>query len=592
MSTFFSIDFWTTYILPSAVSLALFYLLYKGLVRNDTHFKSRRFAILGGLVFAMVLPFLNVQLPTVGALRATPVLNFTLLQNFIYELPIFTIFAEGNTVIGVETHDRASLQIFNIIGWIYLAVVLFLIGRIFIGFLRLSTLSRNGKRLQTNGATIISSPNIPTAFSFFKTVFIPEMWENSDEKDLVLTHERVHVKQKHSWDLMLMEVICAVQFFNPFVWLLKREMRLNHEYLADKGALKNNENPEHYFQLLLREIVGKQPILVHSFHYSPPKIKQRIMMQISKPAKMLNQVRYLAFIPVALALTILFACQGKSTTSQDSEYIFLNAEQLKSLNIHLSDEGLAFLNFNKNTDERYPFVAIYTTGGGISNSLSFELPTNPEKWDPILQGKEITSFDFVVRRVSNPHTGSVGLGRVDPTDELLVPIAIRWNEVNFRNRTDTTIFWFKPTEDLQKALPKGINMNDFLKIPPAYAGNLPTEADDEDEVFIIVEVNAGFPGGDEARMKFLADNIRFPAEARKKGIQGTVHTSFVVEKDGSLSNVRIIRGIGGGCDEEVIRVIESMPKWIPGQQRGKNVRVQFNLPVRFLLADETPSANE
>jgi len=96
---------------------------------------------------------------------------------------------------------------------------------------------------------------------------------------------------------------------------LKREMRLNHEYLADKGALKNNENPEFYFQFLLQEIVGKQPILVHSLHYSP--IKNRIMMQIIKPAKLLNQVRYLAFIPVIVALTFLFACQERPQETED-----------------------------------------------------------------------------------------------------------------------------------------------------------------------------------------------------------------------------------------------------------------------------------
>jgi len=308
MNTFFASDFWTTYMLPSAVSLAVFYLLYKAVVRNDVHLKIRRFTILGILVFAMVLPFLNFEITRHVAVDHIGTNNYLPLRDMIYEMPIFTALSEESIMAdGTVVYAVRSYEPFKIIGWIYLVFVLFLMGRGFVGILRLATFSRNGKRLPTEDVTIVSSSKIATAFSFFKTVFIPETWENSDEKAMVLAHERVHVNQKHSWDLMLMEAICVVQFFNPFVWLLKREMRLNHEFLADQEALKNNENPEQYFQLLFREIVRKQPIFVHSFYYSP--LEHRIMMQLSKPAKMLNQVRYLAFVPIALALTFLFACK-------------------------------------------------------------------------------------------------------------------------------------------------------------------------------------------------------------------------------------------------------------------------------------------
>ena len=93
----------------------------------------------------------------------------------------------------------------------------------------------------------------------------------------------------------------------------------------------------------------------------------------------------------------------------------------------------------------------------------------------------------------------------------------------------------------------------------------------------------GFPGGDVARMKYLRDNMKYPQMARESGIQGKVFVTFVVEKDGKVTDVRVLRGIGGGCDEEAIRVVKSMPKWNPGKQRGKPVRVQFNLPIIFKL---------
>jgi len=102
-------------------------------------------------------------------------------------------------------------------------------------------------------------------------------------------------------------------------------------------------------------------------------------------------------------------------------------------------------------------------------------------------------------------------------------------------------------------------------------------------IFIVVEEQPRFPGGNDARIKFLLKNVKYPEEARDLGIQGRVFVTFVVEIDGSITDVKILRGIGGGCDKEAIRVVKSMPKWIPGKQRGVPVRVQFNLPIKFTL---------
>ena len=106
---------------------------------------------------------------------------------------------------------------------------------------------------------------------------------------------------------------------------------------------------------------------------------------------------------------------------------------------------------------------------------------------------------------------------------------------------------------------------------------------DEDVIFTVVEDQPQFPGGEEARQKFLEDNLRYPQMAREAGIQGTVFVTFVVETDGSVTDVQILRGIGGGCDQEAVRVVQMMPRWEPGRQRGQPVRVQFNMPIRFRL---------
>ena len=111
----------------------------------------------------------------------------------------------------------------------------------------------------------------------------------------------------------------------------------------------------------------------------------------------------------------------------------------------------------------------------------------------------------------------------------------------------------------------------------------PVPGSNEKEVFSEVEVMPIYPGGQEAMMNYLVSSIKYPAEAIKKKIVGTVYVSFIVEIDGSVSHVKVLRGIGGGCDEESIRVVTEMPKWIPGKQKGKPVRCQFNLPVKYAL---------
>jgi protein TonB len=109
------------------------------------------------------------------------------------------------------------------------------------------------------------------------------------------------------------------------------------------------------------------------------------------------------------------------------------------------------------------------------------------------------------------------------------------------------------------------------------------EVVDEAAIFTVVESMPEFHGGEKELYVYLHKHIKYPVMAKESGIQGKVYITFVVEKDGSITDVRLLRGIGGGCDEEAIRVVSGMPSWTPGKQRGKPVRVQYNLPVRFTL---------
>ena len=136
---------------------------------------------------------------------------------------------------------------------------------------------------------------------------------------------------------------------------------------------------------------------------------------------------------------------------------------------------------------------------------------------------------------------------------------------------------------------KDVEINADVDLEEDISAEIPDTPDvidddvEEAEIFTVVEEMPSFPGGMEKLPEYLAKNIKYPQMARESGIQGRVFVYFVVEPDGSVSKVQVLRGIGGGCDEEAIRVVKNMPKWKPGKQRGKPVRVSYNLPVNFQL---------
>lgn len=137
-----------------------------------------------------------------------------------------------------------------------------------------------------------------------------------------------------------------------------------------------------------------------------------------------------------------------------------------------------------------------------------------------------------------------------------------------------------PPDDL--VIDAGIDPGEWVPtfIAPVVAEEVPVESD---EPFIVVENMPVFGSGDADLLAYLSQNIKYPILARETGITGTVYISFVVERDGSLSDIRILREVGGGCTTEALRVIQNMPRWTPGNQRGIPVRVRMNLPVKFML---------
>lgn len=207
----------------------------------------------------------------------------------------------------------------------------------------------------------------------------------------------------------------------------------------------------------------------------------------------------------------------------------------------------------------YPLVQSYNSSDGVSlggDTVTIDLLDQPEPEDEIKpeipelpEAKPETRIRFVAPEVT----------LADVNDDVGLPNMDDMNKISSNIPID-----IKPEIIIEKPV-------DIIEDPETK----PAE--------IIVEEMPLFPGGDTERLKFLAANILYPTQATENGIQGTVYFQFIIDSKGNITDVKILRGIGGGCDEEALRVIKMMPQWKPGRQNGRTVRVLYNMPVVFKI---------
>ena len=425
------------WLLKVNVAITLLYAFYKLLFQRDTFFNLKRIALLSSIFFALLYPFFDVK---ELFLSKSPHLEGNLTA---IELPEFLVLS------GAETAPQ-TMSITSILNIIWIAgVILFFLYFI---FQIISILSKifSSKRMQIQGTDVYVLKDLKTPFSFFNHILINPDFHDEQEISEILHHEETHVREKHTYDVIISELFCVLCWFNPFAWLLKKEIRINLEFLADKFVMKSVKNTEHYQLHLLRLSYHKAIAqLSNNFNVSP--LKKRIKMMNKKKSSVAGIIKYALFVPLLIGLLCVNGCKKAP----------------------------------KNLDE---------------SAVT----------DPVIV--------------------------VDPTNDI---------------------------EQLQES---------------------------REEIFTHVDEMPRFPGGEKEMMNFLSRNIKYPVEAQKQGVQGTVVLRFVVDKIGKVSDVSIMRSLSPETDEEAIRVVNAMPVWTPGKQNGEAVAVYYTLPVRFKLQVEDNNA--
>lgn len=537
------------YFLKINVAIALFYAFYRLFFYKDTFFTWRRAALLCFFAISAVYPLLNIQ---TWITEQEPMVAMADLYADIV-LPEFTITPEQ------ATSDWKSLLL-QTVGFAYWGMVIVLAIRFFIqlaGIIRLAFRCRKAKIGNTN-VHLLRQASGP--FSFFHWIFIHPTSHTEDELSEILTHEQTHANQWHSIDVLVSEIVCIFCWFNPFAWLMKREIRTNLEYLADNRVLETGHDSKAYQYHLLGLSHHKAAATIYnSFNVLP--LKKRIKMMNKKRTREIGRTKYLMFLPLAALLMIISNIEAVARTTK---------EMAKDV-IEAVEENLA-------SNSTTPEMEVAT------EAIPVETPISQQDKD-----KLVTYKGKVVDKDGKPVEGAEllidGSHKLPQNQSFVTDKNGNFSFMAFEN-AHIGVIWNKNDKYMLKGIRYDQKERTNLKIVMDDQWQNPPSNDPNNPVFEVVEIMPEFPdGGMSGLMQFLSKNIQYPINAQKNHTQGRVTVQFVVNKDGSISEPKIIRGVDPDLDGEAIRVISLMPKWKPGMQKGQPVRVKYTVPVMFRLSD-------
>ena len=416
------------WIVFSTLSSGLLYGLYCLTLRRDRWLQLSLWYLLLALGFSIVFPFFS--LPERLASVSHSVIPAVEYQTTLNEIEISaTPASHAISLMDVYLIGLALCTVYLLSQLVVQAVKI-------IRLRRKHTVYRSGDGFDIpRGSSLILLDDDTAPYSFFRQIVVGTRGLTDEELRCILSHESLHVSKLHSFDILFARLMCCLAWFNPFAWLILRELRAVQEFQADAASI-GTCGREDYLHLLYRQVTGTGYGHITN-NFQSINIKNRIVM-MNKTKTRFGAWKVLAALPVA-ALLLMVGC--KNAANQEPE---TTAAQQQEVVADIND----------------------------------------------------TIYD--------------------------------------------------------------------VNVSP-------------------VEVDPEFPGGMEAMYKYLAENIKYPEQAKAEKIQGRVAVTFVIEKDGSVTNAKVLRGIGGGCDEEALRVVEAMPKWTPGRMSDEPVRVNYVLPVNFKL---------
>lgn len=532
------------YFLKINVAIALFYAFYRLFFYKDTFFVWRRTALLCFFAVSAVVPLFNIQtwveqqepMVAVADLYATVV------------LPEITP--------TVQTETDWKLLMADGIGMAYWAVAVLLAVRCLVQLAGIVRLARRCPTQKIDGTTVHLLPRPEGPFSFFHWIFVCPGAHTAEELHEILTHECTHARQWHSIDVLIGELACIVCWFNPFAWLMKREIRTNLEYLADEKVLETGHDSRTYQYHLLGLSHHKAAATIYnSFNVLP--LKKRIMMMNKRRTRAIGRTKYLMFLPLAALLMIVSNIEAVARATQK-----ITAEVIETVTPAETPEARLWTpsTQQKKTElVTYKGKVVDKYGQPLEGVQIVTLSKNKEIGYKLLDERSQVDGTFIFKAAPDDR---IGFFYVTTEGTYIKPVnPEEWSQ----SREKTVVMDGEPTSMFREE-----NQNSV-----------------DNEIYEVVENMPRFPnGGMSALMQYLNENIRYPEAAVKAGVQGRVTVQFIVDKDGSIDDVKTLRGVNPDLDAEAIRVIKMMPRWEPGTHKGNPVRVKYTVPVMFRLTPE------
>ena len=461
------------YSLKVSVFLIAFYLMFKSLMSRETLHRANRFLILGTMVLSFALPFCHLAVSA----DSPAVVSRSVSQSVVM---LEEVIVGGGAARAIDWRTVAVMAFYAGIVACFVRMIVSIIGVL--------RIVRRGQRQQLDdGSVLVVVDGEQAPFSWVKYIIISRK-DHDDNLQQVLTHEQAHIRYRHSIDLLVCDVLCCLQWFNPAMWLLRQELCAIHEYEADKAVLDSGVNAKQYQILLIKKAAGgKWYSIANSLNHS--KLKYRITMMSRKKSSGWTMVKALYVLPIAAFAAIAFANCSKTESESTQDFTY-DKEMFNQLP---KDKTVKFIGFDQNGNK----CALVKDADGTVRMFT----------------NEDSGIDYVVEMLSDEE------------------------------------------RDISK-----------------------------DDVFFIVEDMPEFPGGDLELRKFIAENVRYPEDAKEQKKAGKVFVGFVIDKEGFVRDVELRRGIDcESINNEAMRVIKTLPQWKPGKQRGQNVAVSYVVPINFQL---------
>ncbi|MCY1721776.1 energy transducer TonB [Prolixibacteraceae bacterium Z1-6] len=545
------------YLVNASVGIVLFYMVYWLFLRNETFHTANRTFLLAGLISATLLPLFPIHYSVFVEIENKRTTLRTISDTF-KNIPVFSDHAETSTDFGWQQTvllvyiTGASIFLFRLLTQTSVLIHLMIKYRV----------------KSFNGVRIVENEKYGLPFSFFNVVFINPKFHTQDDLPEILAHEKVHIRENHWFDLLFIELLTVIFWFNPFIWFFERSIKQNHEYLADKGVLAQGHTVGRYQALLVNQLMGMQIIgITNNLNFALNTNRLKMMTKKKTSAK--RWIRFTWALPVLAALLFAFA---------EPQYRYEEPELIGNTSIReipgekeLTIHGKVV---DKQSGKAIPGASVLIKGSAIGCVSDRDGTFTLVDPNPKIQSNGSLSSDIVVSFVGLKTVMNTIIASGSAVDKAKYTFEMEEAVQIIYNRSYSGEQLIPPPPPPPPAAKKAVPANGKTPPPPP-----PPPANAEKEVFFVVENMPQYPGGFEALNSHI-EKMQKKLAVQKK-VTGKAKVSFTVDTKGKVSDIKVVEKDNDMAAKGAYAIASSMEDWTPGKQRGKAVRVKYMLPVEF-----------